>query len=210
MVLSNPARVIGLVGGIASGKSFVASELERRGATLIAADEIGHTILQRPSVVHSLVREFGQSILASDGSVDREAIAQMVFGRDDLSQQRLKQLEALVHPLIHAESVRQLRAIQEGVAPPAAIVLDAPLLIEAGWLPLCDLVLFVECDLATRQQRALARGWDSDELAHREAAQLPLDRKRREATHVVTGSADQSSLLASQLDELWREITGTP
>lgn len=186
--------VIGLVGGVASGKSQVARMFASQGAAVIDADALGHSVLQSPQVAAELGRAFGPDILDSNGSVDRERLGRLVFGSDAESNERLKQLEHIVHPLIRAQAVKLLQQYQLRGDPPAAIVIDAPLLLEANWAPLCDLILFVDSPTEIRRARALQRGWTAEHFAAREDAQQTLNDKRAAATHFVSGTLDESSL----------------
>lgn len=196
--------VIGLVGGIAAGKSHVGKILREFGAELIEADQIGHEVLARPLVLKSLVRLFGEGIVDDEGGIERSQLAALVFGDSPDARGRRAQLEGLVHPLIHAEAVRALRAIKEA-AKVQAVVIDAPLLLEAGWAPMCDVILFVDADDALRVSRAAERGWTAEQLRARESAQLDLDAKRRASTHILDTSADDFEL-RSTLKAIWNDL----
>jgi dephospho-CoA kinase len=114
-------------------------------------------------------------------------------------------LEKLVHPLIHADAIRQLRMLKESDNPPVAVVIDAPLLIEAGWEPLCQAIIFVDTDTNDRRSRAMARDWTSQQFDSREAAQMPLEEKRQRATHILDGSLGPDELrrkLKQMLDQI--------
>lgn len=186
--------VVGLVGGIASGKSTVARMFEQLGAGLIDADKIGHEVLKRPLIVRTLRQAFGESILAADGSVDRKRLGPLVFGTDAEARARLAKLEGIVHPVIHAEAVRLLSQIKRSASPPLAAVIDAPLLLEAGWAPMCELIVFVDTPQEVRQQRALERGWTLEHFAEREAAQWSIDEKKAQATHILDGNTNEDQL----------------
>lgn len=187
-------RLIGLVGGIASGKSYVAKTLADLGAALIDADAIGHDLLETKVVISALQDLWGDEILDGRGQLSRSAIAERVFGdHPDVSENR-KRLEDVLHPRIRERAMLEIERFRSMVPPPAMIVLDVPLLIEAGWLPNCDFVIFVEAPLAVRQARAQQRGWDSEHLQMREDAQMPLEEKKRRATHVIQGDTDERTL----------------
>lgn len=200
--------VLGLVGGVGSGKSHVAAGLAaQRNVAVIAADPIGHEVLRRPAVKAQLRQRWGDMVFTPDGEIDRARVGQLVFGDDPAARDRRQQLEALTHPEITRE-VR--RRIAEHQAQPRleAIVLDAALLLEAGWRELCDHVIFIDSPLADRQQRvASSRGWSADELARREASQWPLERKRSASDAVVqnTGPDQAVGQLARLLDGWNRE-----
>ncbi len=199
------AVVVGLVGGIAAGKSYIAKALQGMGAELIDADELAHEVVQKPLVARTLIRQFGEVIANERGTVDRKKLAALVFGSSPETAARRKQLEALLHPLIHAEAIHRLRAFRErSVGTPSMVVIDAPLLLEAGWRPMCDAVIFVDASESVRKSRALERGWTEEDFYAREAAQMPAAEKRRESTHVVESHDDRE--LPSQLLSIWNEL----
>lgn len=198
--------IIGLVGGIASGKSLVARRMEARGAHLIVADRIGHELLQSdPGVRAQVVGLFGDSVVDIGGRLDRSKIAAQVFGEQPASRQRLQQLEAILHPAIRLEVERRLAAIRHQEKR-AIVVLDAPLLLEAGWSEQCDEVVFVDTPHERREFFALQRGWSAAEWEQREARQLPIAEKRRRATVVLdnSGSLEDLELRVDQLMARWQ------
>jgi dephospho-CoA kinase len=180
-------KVIGLVGGIGSGKSAVAAALARRNYVVIDADKDAKAALERPDVRDTLVQWWGPDIL-TEGRIDRKKVAAIVFADAD---QRTR-LESLIHPIVradrHATIARARRESRPGV------VIDAPLLFEAGSDKDCDLIWFVDAPLEQRQQRVRSRGWTDEELTRREAAQLPLDEKRRRSTTIITNDANLTAL----------------
>ena len=150
--------LLGIVGGVASGKSLVAEHLARRGAAVIDADRLAHEVLKRDDVKQLARQRWGADIFDHQGEIDRKRLGQIVFASAPEGPRELKILESWTHPRVRQmtdERIRQLA--DEGVAP--AIVLDVPLLVEAGWHPLCDHVLMVDVPQEVRQARALARGW---------------------------------------------------
>jgi len=183
-------KVFGLVGGIASGKSAVASFFHDQGATVLDADRIAHDVLQRPAVVEQLVARWGAGVIDADRRPVRAEIAQRVFGVD--REEELQWLESVIHPLVHHELKEQLR--QNRQLGTEFVVLDVPLLLERGWEDECDTVLFIDTPLETRRQRAAGRGWRPGELERREGRQWSTDRKRAAADHVVENSGNLASL----------------
>ena len=122
------AIVVGIVGGIAAGKSFVAEKLEKMGAVLIHADELAHGVLQKPLIARTLIQQFGQDITDERGAIDRAKLASLVFGTEPAAAERRRQLESLVHPMIHAEVIHRLRTLNSREdGPPKLVVIDAPL-----------------------------------------------------------------------------------
>lgn len=203
-LLRHRIPILGLIGGIASGKSFVADEFQRQHCAVIDADKIGHEVLADADFQRQLSAAFGSGILASDGRVDRRKLAGLVFGDDLQSVENRHKLEALVHPEIRRRAEQQIAKLASLTAfPPAlprladlppAIVLDAPLLLEAGWDSLCDYILFVDADDETRRMRAEQRGWNEQQWKARENAQASIDAKRRAATHIISGQQSPEEL----------------
>ncbi|MBL9162658.1 MAG: dephospho-CoA kinase [Planctomycetaceae bacterium] len=192
---------IGLIGGVASGKSAVAVELARRGATVFDADQIGHAVLQRPSVRDELVARWGTGILDGAGGVSRPAIAKLVFGDSSEAKANRTALEELLHPLIRAQIEAEIRQLPDAVIP--AVVIDAPLLIESGWNEVCQAVIFVDAPREQRLARAAKyRGWSPEEFARREAAQMPIDEKRCWSTHVIRNAGTLAEL-AAEVERFW-------
>lgn len=197
--------VIGLLGGIASGKSFVGRELEKLGCARIDADRLGHEVLQTKAIEQSLHVLFGPGIFGPTGDIDRSKLAELVFGKDAESNQKRKQLESVVHPAIHQLAMDQIQKLREAVPPPRAIVVDAPLLIEAGWTEFCDYIFFIDTPDEIRQRRLLDRGWTVEQWKAREAAQVSLEVKRKAATHFIPGDESTEWLrrrLLVLLDEM--------
>lgn len=186
--------VVGLVGGIASGKSKIAAMFASLGAAVIDADRLGHDILKLPLIARQLAQQFGPTILDDSGAINRRELGKLVFGTAPEAAQRLKQLEEVLHPQIHAEAVHELKRLLVSIPRPSAIVIDAPLLLEAKWAPLCDLILFVDTPLEIRRERAAQRGWSAEHFDAREQTQCSLDTKRRSATHIVDGTTDETTL----------------
>ena len=175
----DPIPVIGLVGGIGSGKSAAARAFEKLGCVVSDSDKAVRAVLARPEVAEELVSWWGRGILDSENRVDRKKVADVVF-KDDYQRRRL---EALVHPLVRESRVELIgRARRQGAK---GVIVDAPLLFEAGVDAECDAVVFVETPRSLRLERVAGRGWDGEELDRREKAQMPLDEKRRRSDHVL-------------------------
>lgn len=209
MTDSSPSRlarpvVIGLVGGVASGKSYVGNLLEKLGAQRIDADRLGHEVLRLNEVRDRLAEIWGPTILTPQAEVDRTKVGKLVFGSSSDAAAHLKQLEAIVHPRIRTLAFERIAAIRSSADVPLAIVIDAPLLIEAGWEPMCDFILFIDSPREQRVQRATARGWAESHFADREASQLSLDEKRSRATHFFDNSRHAD--IAQQVNLFWREL----
>lgn len=195
--------IIGLIGGVASGKSFVAQEFRRLGAEVLNGDAIGHEVLKLERVVQVLVRRWGKEILAADGSADRGAIARIVFAADRADQE-LQFLESVTHPEIseiiasRLEQLRQLGQCQ-------VVVLDASVMLKAGWDSMCDRLIFVQSPRELRQARATERGLTTGQFRAREAAQLPVEEKRRRADVVIDNSGSQPKTV-EQIEKVWQSL----
>ncbi|MBA4028637.1 MAG: dephospho-CoA kinase [Planctomyces sp.] len=200
---TRPAR-IGLVGGIGAGKSFVASLFAQLGCAVSDSDAAARAALLRTDVRDTLVSWFGPAILDESGAVSRPALARIVF-TDPAQRARL---EGLTHPIVHAERARLIDQAARTGAP--AVIVDAPLLLEAGVDRECDAVVFVEAPRALRLERVRSRGWDERELDLREAAQLPLDEKRRRSHHVVENAGDTAATRAAVEAVLGRVLGSQP
>jgi dephospho-CoA kinase len=183
--------VIGLTGGIGSGKSLVARLMGELGAKVFDADETAHEVLADSEVVETLKRWWGPSVVDRSGQIDRRRIAEIVF--KDPGQRQ--QLERLVHPRIFERWGALLHLYRdEGVAP-IAVVIDAPLLFEAGLDEWCDVIVFVDAPENVRLQRLRdTRGWAGDELRRREKMQNTLDSKRIRADYIVENNSSVCDL----------------
>ncbi len=189
--------VIGLTGEIGAGKSQVAGLLQRRGAVVIDADMVGHLVLEEPDVRCRVIDRFGACVEAHPagvagltGRVDRRALAAIVFA----DRNALRDLESIVHPRMFARFEELIdRQTQQGKAP--AVVLDAAILLEAGWDRLCDVVLHVEAPRSMRLARVYqSRGWSEQVLDAREAAQWPRQRKLDRADVVISNETSLDDL----------------
>lgn len=190
--------IVGLVGGIASGKSTVARELGAKGARVVDADAIAHEVLADPAVRERVLGIFGPAVLDGKGHPDRRRIADVAF-RDP---EKLRALERVVHPLVRERIRKEIEAA--GDAP--AIVIDAPLLLEGGLHRIADRIVFVSAPAASRRERAAReRGWGPDELDRREGRQAPIPDKERIATHVIENDGDRADL-ARRAADLWKEL----
>jgi dephospho-CoA kinase len=203
--------VIGLIGGIGAGKSRVAELLAAAGAFVIDADQVGHALLAQAPVRDLVAAQFGPRVLAQGEKggdpppIDRRALGALVFA----DPAALRRLEAILHPRMRRTFERAIaRVVRRGRA--RAVVLDAAILLEAGWNTLCDKIVLVDAPRDQRLARlAAARGWNEKGLAVREAAQWPLERKRALAGVVVTNDGAIQSL-EEQVHDLTRALLGPP
>lgn len=194
--------IIGLAGGVASGKSFVAAQFGSLGAMQLDADSLGHEVLQDVKVIDQVTSAFGPEVLGDNGQLDRESIAALVFGPEAESRQNLAVLEQIVHPHISDLIQQKLNEFRERKVP--AVILDAAVMFKSGWDQLCDKIVFVEADRKTRLERALTRGWTEAHFAFRESSQTPLEIKRQRATDVIDNNFDSVDT-NQQVIELWQQ-----
>jgi dephospho-CoA kinase len=191
---------IGLIGGVASGKSAVAQQFAARGAVILDADRVGHEVLREPAVIEQLVARWGTTVLNSGGDISRSAVAKIVFAPQGEAERQF--LNSVTHPRIAARLATQLEELRLAKCP--AAVLDAALVLEAGWDRLCDQIVFVDVPQEQRLARARSRGWDAGELARREATQLPLEEKKLRATVSLDNSGSLLEMQA-RVDQLAQE-----
>jgi len=197
-------KLVGLTGGIGSGKSTVGRLLETHGATVCDVDVIAREILgvDEPALVQVRQR-FGDDVFHTDGSLDRQALAAIVFPDPDA----LKDLEQITHPHISSR-LSQWISVHEQQSPESSlVVVDHPLLIETQDLSRYDAVVVVTCDDDVRRERLIMhRGLDPDDVAARIAAQTDDATRRRHATHVIDNSTSPEAL-AEAVAKLYTILT---
>jgi dephospho-CoA kinase len=193
--------ILGLSGGIASGKSVVADILRDLGAAVLDADRAGHAVLREPDVIAAVVARWGDGILDEKGQISRRAVAKIVFAAGNEAERKF--LEQLTHPRIEAALKQELEAIRNSPDPPPVVAIDAALLFEAGWDKLCDKILFIDAPRDLRLERAVSRGWSAEQFAAREAAQLPPEEKRSRS-HIVIRNARTLENIREVLRLTWR------
>jgi dephospho-CoA kinase len=188
--------VLGIVGGVASGKSFIAAGLQERGAIVLNADQVGHEVLRDPAVVAAFRQRWGESVLDTQGQIIRSQVAAQVFGDTPAAAAERAFLDSITHPRIRARLQAKLAAEIELQTP--LVVLDAALLFETGWDALCQGVLFVDTPRDVRLARAIARGWTALDFTAREHSQWSIEEKRRRSRWIIlndsTPAAAQSRL----------------
>jgi dephospho-CoA kinase len=190
--------MIGLTGGIGSGKSTVAASLARRGAIVIDADAIAREVVEpgMPALAR-LVERFGADILAPDGSLDRPALAAKAF----VSDETRKELEGITHPAIGAEFIRRVSE-----APKDAIVVhDVPLLVEANRAGDYAGVIVVDAPVDVRLARLVDRGVAREDAERRMALQASDEERRKVATWWIDNAGDVDAL-EKQIETVWTDL----
>ena len=207
MAVENPGKkpIIGILGGVASGKSTVAAEFARLGCKVIDADKIAHELLERNNdVKEKVVSIFGEAILDSAGKIDHKKLGDIVFADGG----RLSSLNKILHPLVLGRAEQLIEQYnQENEV--KAIVLDMPLLVEVGWARRCDKLIFVGCRRKLRVDRAKKIGiMTENQLKIRENFQISLDRKATITDNTVNNNSDLSGL-AKQVADIFSHIVNS-
>lgn len=199
-----PKPLIGLIGAIGAGKSTAAKCFAARGGHVIDADALGHEALRQPEIVAALVKLWGAGILSADGSLDRRAIGRIVFA----DREQRNALESTVFPYIGARTRHDIFAAQANPNV-SFVVLDAAVLLEAGWGDMVDSLVYIDAPRATRLARLATRsGWNEAELSARESAQLPAEEKKVRAHAIVVNDAGPTEL-QDQVDRVLEDILRT-
>ena len=194
--------VIGVTGGVGTGKSTVARLFGQLGCRVLDADEMTHTLMRLGQPIWRKIRaSFGKEVLTSGRQIDRRRLGQMVFG----DSKRLTRLCQIVHPAVRRQIRREIRRIRQK-DPGAAVVLDIPLLIEAGSHYRLDALVVVSAPLKVVANRLHARsGWSLSEVKRRQAFQRPLRQKERMADFVVRNGGSKA-LTRRQVVKIWKRI----
>jgi dephospho-CoA kinase len=196
--------IIGLAGGIGSGKSTIARLFGEMGCLVLSADDHVREAYSDPAVKSTLRSWWGDLVFDSLGEVDRRVLGRLVFENPE----EKRRLEAYVHPIVQ-EKRRQAMEAAADDAQVLAYVWDIPLLFEVGLDRDCDAVVFVDSPLDQRLERVkAARGWDEAELHRREKLQLPLDNKRQMSNYIVQNTADVGFARRQVQDVLSTILTG--
>jgi dephospho-CoA kinase len=181
-------KLLGIIGGIGSGKSTASTLFQQCGTAVISADDIGHQVLLLSDVKQTVRERWGKNVFGNDGEIDRRLLAAVVFA----DEKELAFLKALTHPLI-ADGVNRQREEHERCGVPLCL-LDAPLLLESGWDHMVDQIIFVSAPAEERWYRVKRRGWSETEWQQRESAQLSVEEKVRRADIVLDNSGDTEHL----------------
>ncbi|TVP74810.1 MAG: dephospho-CoA kinase [Nitriliruptor sp.] len=197
--------LVGLTGGIGSGKSTAAQRFASHGCAVLDIDGVAREIVQpgQPAL-EELVARFGRDILLADGSLDRPKLAEVVFQDDDA---RLD-LERITHPRVAARVAERIQALVQGheVPAPQLIVVDHPLLVETGQAVRFQAVVVVEADIESRVRRLVeSRGMPEEDVRARLRIQSSDEERRAVATHVIDNNGDLASLYA-QVDEVHADL----
>ena len=201
--------VIGLAGGIGSGKTLVAGQLAEMGCAVIDVDQLAKELRDLPKTLRALNRSLGDQIFTEDGRIDEKALAELVFsGAEQVrGDTLLSRLNAIIHPLVAAkcrELIEQSRLQQDHLA----VVLDAPLLFEAHLDRCCDVIIFIQSKPELRSRRVRTdRGWTKKQWSQREKAQILLDKKADLSDYIVENNSSKTDLRC-HIQRLFPRILG--
>ena len=187
--------IVGILGGIGSGKSTVAAEFAKLGCDVINADKIAHDILLDEDVKRQLIDAFGEGISGKNGLISHAKLADIVFNSD----KNVARINDIIHPLVFDRTnylIEQYKRQEKT----QLIILDAPLLIEAGWTQMCDKLVFIDCDPKIRAQRT------EKNLKKREKFQISLDTKAKLAHYTICNNSGLSDL-ADQVAYIFSTLT---
>jgi dephospho-CoA kinase len=176
--------IIGIAGGIGSGKTYVAKLFGDEGCMVINSDEMVHQAYKNPMVKTTLKQWWGKMVFEPSGEIDRPAVARKIF---NYPSERTR-LERLLHPIINDNREKLMNAAANDPSI-KAFIWDTPLLFETELNKYCDAVVYIDAPLETRATRVQSRGWGPDELVNRENSQMPLDRKKELSDDVISNAA---------------------
>ncbi len=202
MVSSRAMILVGLTGGVASGKSTVAGMFQRCGALVIDADVLAHRVVEPDKPAwRAIVKTFGKAVLNPDRTLNRQALGAMVFR----SRTKLRRLEQIIHPRVAREQARLTRQAARKDAN-AVVIYDVPLLFEAGIDKRVDKIIVVAADRETQIARLYRRnGFTRAEAIRRIRSQMPIKQKAADADYLLDGTAPRSRLL-TLVKRLYREL----
>ncbi len=195
---------IGLVGGVACGKSHVAGDFQTLGACVLSGDRVGHQVLHIDHVKQALRQRWGDAVVDAEGELCRSALAKIVFSGDRKAMGELAFLESVTHPEITRILEARIAEVGKlGCFP--FVVIDAAVMIKTGWDKLCDELVFVEAPRALRVKRGRLRGLDETQFSAREAAQTPLAEKKASADFVIDNSGTPQQTF-QQVQKVWHSL----
>jgi dephospho-CoA kinase len=190
--------IIGISGGIGSGKSTVARVFKNAGAKIIDADKIGHAVLNLRGIQKKLISCFGKGVITKSNRINRQYLGRQCF----LDKKNILKLNNLVHPLIRKEIKKRIKAYKKGM-----VLLDAALMMEKGLHKICDYLVFVDTPYKTRLKRVMIRNWTRSELDRREKLQLPLAAKKRKSDFIICNQ-DNLNSTQQQVLQIIKQISG--
>ena len=194
-------KVIGITGGIASGKSTIAGMLESLGADLIDADKICHELINTKGIALEITKRWGNHLQDNSGKIKRDVLAEIVFS----DEKEISALNSIIHPVAIKQIKSEITNLHSDVAT-EAIVLDAALLVESRLVDICDVVLFVNTEKDRCKARVKnTRKWPLDEIAKREKFQGLLTQKRGISDVIINNNNSKKDTL-NQVKDFWSQF----
>jgi dephospho-CoA kinase len=192
--------VVGLLGGIGSGKTIAADMLREFGAEGVCLDTLAKGLLKDAGIKDRIVKAFGSDVLSATGRIDRRKLAEKAFS----GRRKVKALEAIIHPAVIMKTIERLNATPAG----KVFVIDAPLVLESGLHHLCDFLVFVDARKSVRLKRAQeSRGWGEEEIKRRERFQKSLGAKKRAADFIVKNEGSLTAL-KKRMKSIYGKVKG--
>ena len=194
-------KIIGIVGGVASGKSTITVLLEELGAVTIDVDKLAHHLLRQEEVHRHAKARWGKEVFLQNGEIDRRRVGQIVFSDD--SGKELKYWETFLFPRIEAALEQELDVLRtQGTT---VVVVDAAVLLKAKWDHLCDTIVYVHATEEQRLARARRRGWSDENFHAREFSQTSVDMKRTRADYIIDNSGTLNETKA-ETKQFWQRL----
>jgi len=192
--------ILGLTGGIASGKSTAIKKLESFGAVIIDSDKISHEISVREDIIKEMARAFGEDIITSERKLDRKLLRERVFSK----KENIEIINSIMHPPIKKEILTRISEVEEN----RVIILDVPLLYEVNWENICDKVLLVYVDRETQITRIAKRDGASRELAEKIIdSQMSLESKKERADYIIKNNKTIREF-EEEISKLYKKLVG--
>ncbi len=191
-------KVVGITGGIASGKSTIAEILRSLGANIIDADKVCHQLINTQDIAQKITKKWGDHIQNEYGNIERNVLAKIVFS----DKKEISSLNKIIHPMV-IKHIRSRIAKLKNDATTKVIVLDAALIVESNLVDICDLIIFVDTKKDTCKRRAMiGRMWSSDEIDKREVYQ-DLLQKKREIADIIINNNQSKTDTENQVKGFW-------
>ncbi len=208
-------KIVGIVGGVASGKSEVTRFLAELGGRVLNADQMAHEVLSEPEVIDLLVDHFGSQVLlvkperqqtndehtrGDSRSLNRSMIAKQVFGDTEQHKVNRQYLESVVQTRVRDRLTREIESWRSKNKSKTFLILDIPLLFERGWDRFCDYILMIDTPEEMRKANAFRRGWTEQDWRARELSQMSVVEKGARATHLIPNRSSLDNLRTEVLD----------
>lgn len=198
---NHSVKIIGLTGGVASGKSTVAYMFKKLGAKVIDADNICHKLLRSTKIKEEICKIWGDVIKDNYGDIRRDKLAEIAFS----NKENVEKLNLIIHPTVIKHIKKQIADIKrEGIN--NVIIIDAALLVESDLASLCNTIIFVDTNIDIREERAQkARHWQKMEITRREGLQISTEYKKQQAKFIINNNNSKDNTF-KQVCELWNKL----